>query len=255
MNRLSSRLRLTEGQLYSSAIVLVLALLLLSGLGHVHAVVSSALAEGPVVGGPAAQVPVAGVPTPTAQPVALPPLDLPSTGFPRGPQPVPAPVPTQVVEQPLGPTTVPVRSAPTPSKSPCALQGEYDTAIQTLRTVNDAAGGRLPANDVIGALGLVTGCDPADPAVIAVGLLIGIGHALPDPGLPAPPPLPFVQIPASVVSALQPARAVIDQACGLVGTGQAVASLFITAYPQPVPQLTTQVLFTALGACGQVRQP
>ena len=251
-----TRLRMTEGQAYSAAITLAVALLLLLGLGNVHGVAGLAVAEQPLPLAPQQPAPVV-VPTPSAPAVAFPPTSTPPVlGVEPAPQPAPAPVPTY--DEPPAPAQPTPSPSPTSTPSSCRLpqlQGPNDTALATLDQVNSLAGGRLPAADVKAAIGVVTGCDPADPAVVAVGLLIGIGHALPDPGLPNPAVLPFVQVPPSVVAALQPARPVIDQACALVGTGQTVAALFISAYPQPVPQLTSQVLFTALSVCGQVRQP
>jgi hypothetical protein len=245
---------MTEGQTYSAGITLAAALLLLLGLGNLHGVAVTAVAEQPLPLAPAQPAPVA-VPPPAPSAVAFPPTStLPALGVEPAPAPAPAPAPTfdepSVIPQP----------SPTPTAEPSTcrlpqLSGPNDTALAALDQVNALAGGRLPAADVKAAIGVVTGCDPADPAVVAVGLLIGIGHALPDPGLPNPVVLPFVAIPPGVVAALQPARPVIDQACGLVGTGQTVAALFISAYPQPVPQLVSQVLFTALSVCGQVRQP
>ena len=129
-----------------------------------------------------------------------------------------------------------------------------DAGTGLVTTLDGLAGGALPEKDLLAAIGVVTGCDPADPAVIAVGLLIGIGKTLPDPGIDAPV-IPVVEIPGAVVSALQPARPVIDEVCGLVGTGSTVTSLFISAYPRPVAPLVTQALFQALSVCGQVRNP
>jgi hypothetical protein len=251
----SRRLSMTEGQLYSAVITLVVAVLLLFGLGDLHGVASNAVAASPLPLTPQAPGTVV-VPSPGSTAVALPPLPVVGVAPVPAPQPEPLPSYEEVLPAPH-PTTSPAPSA-TPTPSTCrldGLQGVDDTAIDTLATANGLAGGRLPTSDIAAAIGVVTGCDPADPAVIAVGLLIGIGHALPDPGLPNPVVLPFVQIPDPVVAAVQPARPLIDQACGLVGTGQTVASLFVSAYPQPVPQLTTQVLFTALSVCGQVRRP
>lgn len=254
---LVQKLRLTEGQAYSVAITLTVAVLLLFGLGDLHGVLSNAVAASPLPLAPApgtVAVPPAG-PSPASTPPAP---RFPLLGVEPEPAPEPTPLPSYDVTPPVtGPSGSPAPS-PTPTGSSCrldGLQGVNDTALSTLETVNDLAGGRLPSDDVAAALGVVTGCDPADPAVVAVGLLIGIGHALPDPGVPNPVVLPFVEVPGPVVTAIQPARPLIDQACGLVGTGQTVASLFISAYPQPVPQLTSQVLFTALSVCGQVRQP
>lgn len=262
MTTLSRRLRMTEGQLYSVAITLVVSVLLLLGLGDLHGVVGNALASEPLPLAPA------GTPTTPAQPgdtnvvagpastPVLPPI-VPTEPLPA---PAPAPVPTDDTSPPAEPVVVPSGPTPSPSASPstCTVPGTqdgYDKAIATIETVNGAAGGGLPAKDLELALGVITGCNAADPAVVVVGLLIGIGHTLPDPGIKNPVVLPYVEIPPAVVAALQPARPAIDQACGLIGTGQAVESLFISAYPQPVPQLTTQALFTALSVCGQVRTP
>jgi hypothetical protein len=249
--RLAALARLTEGQLYTAALTLAAALLLLTGLGGVHGVVGTALSQASLPAVPQPTFPPVVVPTaaPGVQGLgALPALEPPpAVGL-----PLPAPSPEPTFDFLPAPTP---SASPSPPAAACTAQPAMDAAQLLLTTLNGPAGGRLPDKDVMGALGLVTGCDPADPAVIAVGLLIGLGHALPDPGLPAPPAAPFVEIPAAVVQALQPARAEIDTVCGLVGTGQTVASLFVWAYPTPVPQLTTQVLFEALGACGQVRQP
>jgi len=257
---ITQKLRMTEGQLYSAIIVLVVSVLLLFGLGDLHGVAGSALAAQPL--------PLAPVPSGTAAPgqsgvVAVPPgAPLPAgpTGLFPAPAPAPAPFPTDETPAyvPSTPPTARPTASPTTPPSTCTVsgtQGGYDQGISVLEQVNQATGGALPAKDVELTLGVITGCNAADPAVVAVGLLIGIGHTLPNPGIPNPVVLPFVPIPPAVVAAVQPARAVIDQACGLIGTGQTVESLFISAYPQPVPQLTTQVLFTALSICGQVRQP
>jgi hypothetical protein len=260
MNHLTQRLRMTEGQTYSAIITLVLAVLLLLGLGNLHGVISSALAQAPLPLAPVVDTPVTTTPVPDASqgPIALPTAD---PVLPVGPGPLPQPAPNPApqpteTEVPFVPEPVVTTSpSPTPTEDPCQLQAASDAATDAIKTANAAAGGRLPEADVLAAIGIVTGCDPADPAVVAVGLLIGVGQTLPDPGIGNPAVLPYLTIPGPVIDALQPGRPAIDQACGLVGTGQTVASLFISAYPQPVPQLTSQVLFTALSVCGQVRNP
>lgn len=258
ISTLSRRARMTEGQLYSSLITLTVAVALLFGLGDLHGVVSTTVASQPLPLSPQQPAPVV-VPTPTASgPVALPELPQPPITSGQLPEPLPqtAPLPSYDGSGPVPSEPVPTTSpSPRPTEDPCQLAVVNDTALQALKTVAEASGGKVPTSDLAAAVGIVTGCDPADPAVVLVGLLIGIGRALPDPGLPNPVVLPFVTIPAPVVAALQPARPAIDAACGLVGTGQTVASLFISAYPQPVPQVTSQVLFTALSVCGQVRTP
>ena len=248
----AARLRLTEGQLYSSVITVVAAAVLATGLGHVHGVSSalSAPVDLPALTQPAT---VAVPPPVVATAPQLIHVTVPATAVsPISPINPPTPqwpstsVPTQ------GPTPTP---SPTTKPTPCTLQAVSTAADSLITTLTSVSGGRLPDKDLKAVVGLVTGCAPASAAVVAIGLLIGVGHALPDPGLPNPPAIPFIAIPAPVVAALQPARPAIDAACGLVGTGQTVTSLFISAYPRPIPQLTTQVLFQALAVCGQVRKP
>jgi hypothetical protein len=251
----AARARLTEGQLYSCLITLAVAVLLASGLGNVHGVAGAALAQPPLAL-PTAE-PVAPVVVPEPVPTGVtPPLDLPTgSGSPLPPaDPVPVVGPDlpdypEVPLPPGGPT-------PPPKPEPCDNQAVQDAGTQVITTANELSGGRLPQKDLLAALGTVTGCDPTDPALLAVGLLVGLGHTIPDPGLPGPPPLvPYVEIPQPVVTALQPLRPQLDAVCGVLGTGNEVAALFIWAYPAPVPQTTAQVFFQALSACGQVRKP
>lgn len=249
----ASRLRLTEGQLYSCVITLGVAALLATGLGDVHGVSSAALAQPPLPLPSAQEPPPVVVATPAAPPFAGPSLDLPvGVGVPA---PAPIPAPWTEPDVPVIPQ-VPQTPVPTPKPEPCDNQAVMDAGRTVVTTLDGATGGQLPDKDLLAALGTVTGCDPTDPAVLAVGLLVGAGHTAPDPGLPPPPPLvPFLEIPGPVVASLQPVRAELDTVCGLIGMGNTVTSLFVWAYPTPVPQLTAQVMFQALSACGQVRQP
>lgn len=259
VERWAGRAGLTEGQLYSSLITLTIGGLLATGLGNVHGVVSSAL-EQPALAAlpaaPSAALPPIAVPTPAPLPAPLPeppqdmafeevPLTVPQ-GPPPGSGPQPAPFPA---------TSPSPEPSPTPSTSPCTAQPVDDAGAELVHAINAAAGGGLPEEDLLAAIGLITGCGPDDPAVVAIGLLIGVGQTLPDPGVPNPPVIPVVQLPEPLVAALQPLRPAIDEVCGVVGTGQVVAALFITAYPQPVPVTATQVLFQALSVCGQLRAP
>jgi hypothetical protein len=243
----AARARLTEGQLYTCVITLVVAVLLSLGLGNVHGVASADLgAVAPLPGTSALPTP-----GPSATPGAVPQPG----GFPTfAPLPTPAPGPTyEPVPEPGQPASTPTPSPSAPA-TPCDLQGVSDTGTGLVQTLDGLTGGALPEKDLLAAIGVITGCDPADPAVIAVGLLIGIGNTLPDPGID-PPVVPVPEIPGAVVTALQPARPAIDQVCGLVGTGATVTSLFISAYPRPVAPLVTQALFQALSVCGQLRTP
>jgi hypothetical protein len=245
---LAAKARMTEGQLYSVGITLVAAGLLSLGLGDVHGVAGSAFAEPPLAQ-PGATLPPVVVPTPAPTPsvplLPLTPSASPAPGFVPVPEPAPSP-------EPIGPS--PIAPSPTPPPAACDLQSVSDTGKGLVTTLDALAGGNLPEKDLLAAIGVVTGCDPADPAVIAVGLLIGIGNTLPDPGID-PPVIPVVELPDPLITALQPARAQIDEVCGLVGTGSTVTSLFISAYPRPVAPLVTQVLFQSLSLCGQLRKP
>jgi hypothetical protein len=240
---------MTEGQLYSCLITLGTAVLLATGLGNVHGVAGTALAQPPLVLPTTAPVVV---PSPAA-PGLTPPLPLPEGGE---PVPFPVPEPGGPPEAPESPPAPPPAPSPSPAPQPCDNQALQDAGETVIATADGLSGGRLPDKDLLAALGTVTGCDPTDPALLAVGTLVGLGQTLPDPGVPAPPPLlPFVAVPSAVVAALQPARAEIDAVCGIVGTGNEVGSLFLWAYPSPVPQLAAQAMFQALSVCGQVRQP
>jgi hypothetical protein len=249
---IAARLRLTEGQLYSGLITLGIAALLATGLGNVHGVAGLALAQPPLTL-PTTE-PLAPVVVPEPVPTGVvPPLDLPS-GVDQ-PLPVPEPIPVTGPDLPDYPDVPSAPTPPTPKPEPCDNQAVQDAGTQVITTANELSGGRLPEKDLLAALGTVTGCDPTDPAILAVGLLIGLGNTVPDPGLPALPPLPFVEIPKPVVTALQPLRPEIDAVCGVLGVGNEVSALFIWAYPAPIPQTTAQTFFQALAACGQVRNP
>ena len=165
---------MTEGQVYSVVITLVAAVLLSLGLGDVHGVAGSAFAEPPLAQ-PGATLPPVVVPTPAPTPAVpllpLTPSASPLPGFAPVPEPAPFPQP-----EPTGPMPSP---SPTPAPAACDLQSVSDTGKGLVTTLDALAGGSLPEKDLLAAIGVVTGCDPADPAVIAVGLLIGIGNTLP----------------------------------------------------------------------------
>jgi hypothetical protein len=167
---LAARLRMTEGQLYSATITLVLAVLLATGLGNVHGVVSSALAQPPLAPLPAAALPPVVVPTPAPaaeavplspplmQPLAPPPAAAPPVAL-AEPTPAPSPVPTSSAPSP-SPT-----AQPSPSPSPgCTAQPVADGGAGVVRTLDDAAGGDLPDEDLIAAITLLTGCTPSSPS-------------------------------------------------------------------------------------------
>jgi predicted component of type VI protein secretion system len=158
---LAVRARLTEGQLYSSVITLVVAALLATGLGDVHGVVSSALSQAPLAlpAAPAAALPPITVPTPVAAVPAPAPMRAPVQTAPSYagflPQPQPAPSP-----QPPPPSPAP-SATPTASPSPCTAQPVDDAGRQAILTADAAAGGGLPDEQLLTLLHLVTGCPAA----------------------------------------------------------------------------------------------
>ena len=165
------RWQLTPGQRYSSAITLIIAAALMTGLGNLHGVTGNDLAGPPLELAPVAAVPdvvpTAGGPTSTPSPDArvplpagnvpvFPPYDTGAVPSPRAfPLSPPAPKPT------VAPTTPPPGNpSPTPTPSPCAAAPVNDSAKDALTTLNGPLGGQIPQDDILAALGLVTGCAP-----------------------------------------------------------------------------------------------
>jgi hypothetical protein len=169
VERWAALARLTEGQLYSSLITLTVGGLLATGLGNVHGVVSSTLAQPALAAlpsAPAAPLPAIVVSTPAPLPAPLP-EPPPGDAFEAVPLAVPQAPPTSQSFPPpptFGPP--PTRSpaaSPSPSPSPCTAQPLADAGAGAIWTLDGIAGGGLPDGDLIAAIALVTGCDPDDP--------------------------------------------------------------------------------------------
>ncbi|MCW2544136.1 MAG: hypothetical protein JWM40_1688, partial [Frankiales bacterium] len=132
---LAARARMTEGQLYSVAITLAVAVLLSLGLGDVHGVAGSAFAE-PPVSEPVATLPPVVVPTAAPTPAA-PLLPSPST---EGPLPSFSAEPEPEAQPPADPPSV--LPSPSPSAAPpCDLQGVSDTGTGLVTTLDGLTGG------------------------------------------------------------------------------------------------------------------
>lgn len=258
--RLAGRLGWTDGQLQTAVLGVALATLVtLLGL-------PPALGRSPFTGTAAAAPRTHTTPGPSA-PVVVPtagalPLGPSLPGFDLPGQPVASQDP---VVDPAAPTLTPDpgRSGDTPEPTtsptldpttPCDAQAAQDAGATVITTLATASGGVVPQDSLLAALGTATGCDPSDPAIVALGLIVSIGGTLPDPGLPGLPPLvPPVTIPPALVQAVQPARAQIDTLCGTIATVSYLTNLGLSSYPNPIPATSSQVLFQALFACGQLR--
>jgi hypothetical protein len=171
---LAARARLTEGQLYTSVITLAFALLLATGLGNVHGVVSSALAQAPLAPLaplPAAQLPPMAVPAaPSAPAASFAAAPAPYVAAPL-PQPFPAPSPLPPYSEPPAPAPT---SSPSPQPSPCTAQPVDDAGRQAILTADAEAGGGLPDEQMLQLLHLVTGCSSSasaspSPSALLVG--------------------------------------------------------------------------------------
>jgi hypothetical protein len=163
VERLAARLRLTEGQLYSSTITLVIAVLLAGGLGNVHGVAGSALEQPLLAPEVAAALPPIAVPTPAPAP-GLPPAPAALPPLLSGTVP-PAPVaPSSSYYEEYAVQTSPSSSpTPSPTPEPCTAQPAADAGAGLIWTLDDAAGGGLPDGDLVTAIALVTGCTPHRP--------------------------------------------------------------------------------------------
>jgi hypothetical protein len=161
---LAGRINLSEGQLYSSAITLAVAVLLMTGLGNMHGVVSTSLSQAPLALPPAPSLPDVAVPrrsptpAPNPAPTVPPPMMLPA--------PAPAFAPTSLPplsDTSFGPGPTPTAS-PTPSTTPCAAKPADDQVRAGLETANDVAGGGLPVDQILAILTAVDGCTGPSPS-------------------------------------------------------------------------------------------
>jgi hypothetical protein len=171
------RIGLTEGRLYSTAVVVVVVALLAPTLAHWKAVAAQkplsgvAFSHRPPVANPAPSAP--STTTPPSVPVVGtelspglsgfslgPPVSLPGTGLGDTSSPNPTPLP---------PLTAPTQTAlPTPVTCQAAA---LNAATTKLLDQLNASLKVLPTGTLETALGLATGCNTANPALLAVGAL------------------------------------------------------------------------------------
>ena len=249
--RPAQRLHCTEGQLYTMAIGLVVAISLSAAglpaafrdiarpLFDVVAPASAPSASattipsvptGPPAGGRAERD--AGTTTPAD--AALPPLKAP------GPR------------EPAGGAAAPLPAAPAPA--PCQSQATIDTASKLLAQLDVL--NVLPDTAVSLLLANLTGCRPGDPTLLVLGVLAEFGRKLPRLGFVLPPlPLPAIPIPAPIVSAVQPLRSAIDPICKTVGSLSTVVFYGLAGWPLAIQTTTLHAINEVLLVCGQLQTP
>lgn len=246
---LARRMGWTDGQLYTVAIGLSVALVLLAfGIpGSLGGATRFAAADARPA--PVAPPPTTSVAMPDTPSVAPGPSGPPARGaVPAGPSPVGASAPSA---PPIG---SPAAAAPgDPSESP---PDEPCPTTEGAQPVVDALGesGVFPDDSTTLILARITGCSQTDPAVLLLGALAEFGSGLPDPGIDIPVlPVPFVEIPPAVVDEVQPFRDAIDPMCDAVGSASQVFFFGFGTWPGGVGPAVGTPIRQLLLACGQLR--
>lgn len=156
------------------------------------------------------------------------------------------------VEQPSpdGRTT----STTSPAAAPCDGQAAFDAGKSAVAALDELTGVHLPVDSLIKLLGSAAGCDAGNPLIEAVAVLVEIGRALPDPGLPKADLLPpFPPLPDDLVALLLPLAPVTGAACGVVHTALTIVPLVLPSYPYPVSGEDVASLFLeAAITCGRL---
>ena len=224
---LARRLGCTEGQLESMAIGLVvlvaLTALALPGVDWLDVRPSAAM--------PAARhATVAPTQDPTSSPLVPPVADVLLR--------LPAPTSTTVLggdaTTPVSPPLDPTPPTATPAPKRCDGQAIIDGVRTSLTALRTLTGVRVPADSVALVLGAAAGCG-GNPTLAAVALIVEIGRAVPDLGLPhldLLPPLP--QLPPAVYEALKPLAPITGPACGIVQTVSGLLPLVLPSFPYPI---------------------
>jgi hypothetical protein len=237
-------MRLTEGQRYTTAILVVVAALLAASLTRFH----SPLAELVRAPGPS---PTTTVPIATPAPSGL--LDLaepPPTGAPPTPVDL-APTATPSTAPAAGSTGGVAKPPATPCPADDAVQG----ARKVFEQLDGLLAGAVPSATLTTTVAILSGCSRTDPVVLLLAALVEIGDGLPDLGLGflELPALPFLTIPAPVVALLQPLLPALQSVCDTVGTVGLLVSQFGPSYPYPLDKAFAMSLFYVTSTCGQLQ--
>ncbi len=236
------RIGCTEGQVYTMTLGLSVAVLLLVlGLrtNFTPAPSAQAAVSEPSAGSPLEQLVPSVSPDDGRAPVDV---------INRNPQPAIGQPPASG-----GTTPKPATGGSTPpAPRPC----DDDETVQTVAPVLAAlkATGVVPSDSLLNLIGVVTGCNPTAPAVVAIGAIAELGSGIPDPGVEIPRiPVPFVELPQGVIDALQPLRPLTDPICAAFGSVVTVILYGFATYPLAIDGVMLTVVQQVLLACGQLR--
>lgn len=252
MRRVAASLSCTEGQAYTAAIgVFVAVLLAVTGLPGTWRDLPAT---------PAAASPVAAsqVTTPVATTSPRVPVPSPTSpgagGTAAAPSAGPAPAAVPATPAPTGSGDRPSGRADEEPPPPCDQASVNDGAAAVLGPLDALAGGGLPDASTLGVLAALTGCSAADPALAVVGVLIEIGDTLPDTGLDGVlPALPALQIPAPVVALAPSLEPVLGPICQAGSTAALLVFIFASHYPAPLDDAFLRTSNGLLALCAQLQ--
>ncbi len=225
----------TEGQLYTLATGLVLALLLaFAGVGPTIGTASPETATAP--------------PTTTFPAVATSPASSDaSSGVPEARSN--APIDSTAVPDPrTWATPAPPTAAPA---DPCPAGPALEGAKSVLDELESLTG-VVPSAEAQVVLADLLGCSPGNPALDALGVLAALANRLPPPGVDVPG-LPHIPLPAMIVTLVQPLRPLLDPICATVGTAATIVLLALGVYPAWISSAAVGALLPVLDACGQIQ--
>ncbi|HUC04712.1 MAG TPA: hypothetical protein VL961_04885 [Acidimicrobiales bacterium] len=256
--------RITQGRLYSAAIVVLAAALLLPSLAKWKPAASLRPLTGVTFPHrPAPSPPDAAGSTTTSTTVlpavggSVPPLAAGLIGVPpaglTGPAPEPAP---STLGAPL--PGAPPTSATAPAEPTCKA-APLDARTTTLLNELNASLKILPTNTMETVLGLVTGCNDANPALLAVGALSEVGddltilfNEIPGASSLKLPSVHAVRVPADVLPLLAALEPVFAPLCGEVNSASDIVILIAPHYPQVIDGAASVALFQAAATCGEL---
>ncbi len=245
---------ITDGRIYSVLIAVVVVALLAPSLTHWKPVAALKPLSGVTFQHP---VPVTAAPVPAAPPTpAAAPLTSSTAlnGFSLGPV---APFPTGTISTPPLLTAPPTSSSLPPAVTCAAAALNAETA--KLLTELDASLKVLPTSTIETTLGLATGCNTANPALVAVGALSELGDDLTIafgeiPGASALkfPTVKPIELPAALLPLLSSLEPVFSSICADINTATDAVILIAPHYPQVVDGASALALFQAAVTCEEL---
>ena len=257
VRRLAAALGCTEGQAYTAALGVVLALLLSitglpGGLRDLPTRLAGAAPEisangPPLAGGTTVTSPSTGPLTgPLAQLAPAAPSSWPGAGtLSEGASGGGAPV---------GGASGGGRSGTAkPAAPPCAQAAVNNGAAAVVTQLDALTGGAVPHDSTLKVLAILTGCDTSDPSLAVVGALIELGDHLPRTGLPKIlPGLPALQILPAIAPLLPALQPIVGPVCGAGSTAALLVFVFAGHYPAPVDEALLATSNGLLGLCAQL---